>query len=310
MIRLRNTKAMSITELLVSTLLMGVTFAAIGELVVLNTFSTTKITNKTSSLSDTTVVLQRISQDVRLARAFGDYYAASDSRNTFPDTTTDPLYKGYIPVAGWPWQSQPSVAFPYTLGPRCLIIQQPVFFKDPVNDPLSSSYLPGQPQNPKNGFPLMLKKDCIQEDVPSTDIEYLDTVVYQVVPDPTAEGLYQLQMARFSVSESYTELPGGRLSINPPQTVLKGLVGPRDPINPTAPPVVFRYFQSGVTPTLLPVNDGVTASNTPSICGVAIYLEVRKPDTTSNSASPVTSGVHAEAFVRNNTRLTLTNYSP
>lgn len=66
----RNPSGLSMTELLVSTIMMGFCFAVIGELVVLNTLAATKLSNKTDSLTETRFAIERIKSDIRLGKTF------------------------------------------------------------------------------------------------------------------------------------------------------------------------------------------------------------------------------------------------
>ena len=65
----RSSRGMSVVELMVSALLMGLTMAAVGELVVMNTYSATRLTNATDGQYGCSRAIRRIGEDVRMASA-------------------------------------------------------------------------------------------------------------------------------------------------------------------------------------------------------------------------------------------------
>ena len=88
----RHSQGFSITELMLTTILLGVSMAVISELVVLTTLGTLRITNKAEGLTAARIALNRISTDVRHARAVGDFYGQGAGRLKFPDPDNNPLY--------------------------------------------------------------------------------------------------------------------------------------------------------------------------------------------------------------------------
>lgn len=321
----RNQSGVTIMEMVVASVLMGLTLSVIGELVYLNTYSATKVTNQADALSDARTALDHIASDVRAARAFGDFYAGPANRNQFPGDGNNPLFgAGQAPSGGWPpapWTGQP-----YYLSTQCLIVQQPVLFEDPQNDPTSPSYSAAAQINPQNGFPCMIAANSLGPSSPPSDMEDLDTVIYQVVADPNRAGQYLLQVMRlpgqpptdFSAGSPGTPLISSTRSlINPPQTVLRGIIGPLDPANPGAPPNVFHYYppyQQGTPPGAIITGsqNPVPSSSVPSLTGVGIDFEIQKPDSSSSNpaaVNPQILPIHGEAFMRSNTNIILTNFS-
>ena len=284
----RNQSGVTIMEMVVASVLMGLTLSVIGELVYLNTYSATKVTNQSDALSDARTALDHIASDVRAARAFGDFYATTN-KYQFPGDTNPFFGAGQVPSGGW--QAAPWPAPPYKLSTDCLIVQQPVLFEDPQNDPTSPSYNAAVQINPQNGFPCMIAADSLGGSSPPTDMEDLDTVIYQVVADPNRAGQYLLQVMRlpgqpptdFSTGSPGTPLISSTRSlINPPQTVLRGIVGPLDPAHPDpadpATPNVFHYYYQN-PPIILPTittdsQNPVLSSDVPYLVGVAIDFEV------------------------------------
>lgn len=255
--KLRRPEGLSITELLVSTILMGFCFAVIGELVVLNTLAATKLNNKTDGLSATRFAVERVKNDVRLGRAFLSRY------DTAATTLLDDA--------------------------QTLIIQQPVFFHDPVDS-----------NNAQNGFPLK-----------SNDKVISNIVVYKIVQDSTNPTEYLLQVSRFV--DPTAEWPRTNINYNvaapidPAVTILRGIVGPKDPMDPTKPPQVFQYIDStwdsinSRYSTSLVKTDANTMTN-----GVTVDIEIRR-GTNSNKKFATTFGTHFEAYLKYNRNAEPTN---
>lgn len=292
----RSQSGMSITELMVATVLIGYTLAVLGELVYYNTLASTKLTNKIDGQVGCSRALRRISEDIRQARIIGNIYSKTGVQ--YYANGTDPTIDlsvlaptGGFPAAPWPTP-------PYSLGPQTLIIQQPVLFSDPADK-----------TNPLNGFPVRLKKGDVSTSpvLPSTSSEYVDTVIYHLVPSTQSSGQYDLQVARFSglvpVSGPSGQVSKLRPLINPPQTVLTGIVGPLDPVNPGSPPVVFQYLTSPQDSSPITQPDSTTA---PKITGVSINVEVQTP-TSNSAASTSTTPAHLQAFLKNSRLVRLIN---
>ncbi len=308
----RSKKGTSLTELLMSVVLLGFSMAIIGELAIVSTMGTVRTTNKTDGLASARSAIDRISSDVRHARCFGDYYASAVERLTFP-SSTNPLYTKTAPSGGWP--AAPWQATPMTMSESCLILQIPVMFLDPSNDPSNSLYNPLSTENPRNGFPIMLPKNVSGE---LSDLENLDTVIYQVVPDPARSGEFLLQVARFPGAKINGLNTSYRGTINPPQTILKGLIGPKSNGAPvTELPRVFSYL--GRTPIGKPADSNMmskknlSAATIPSVLGIGIDLEIKKAGLTTTNGDgrdPQFLGIHREAFMRANRNLILNNFGP
>lgn len=308
--RLKN--GTSLTELLMSVILLGFSMAIVGELAFVSTRGTIRNTNKTDGLATARTALDRISTDVRHARCFGDHYANTGERMTFP-STTNPLYSKAVPQGGWP--AAPWQPIPMAMSESCLIIQIPVMFLDPVNDQSNPQYNPLAAENPRNGFPIMLPKTTSGA---LSDLENLDTVIYQVVPDPARSGEFQIQVARFPGAKINGLSTSYQSTINPPQTILKGLIGPKaNGSAATDLPQVFSYLGRAPigSPTGSPKMNKLALSNQvlPNILGVGIDLEIKKAGATTSDGDgkdPQYLGIHSEAFMRANRNLTLNNFGP
>ncbi len=287
----RTKRGASLVELLIAISLFGFLAAILTQLAINVTTASIKISNKTLGQEAARTAMNRMLADIRQARSIGDFYGAGGK---FP-APTNPIYGALPPTGGWPgppWNPN------MTLTPQVLVIQIPVFYQDKDNPDIVDA---AKPPNPFNGFPTMLRLDPAK---PSLNVENLDTVVYQVVPDLKKPEEYVLQVARFpgvkmtSLNNLQPEL------INPPQTILKGLVGPK--VGGGTVPNVFTYFGR-------PQNIGPYRKITPSAGtearGVGIDMEIRKlgDDQATVSRFPEYIGIHQEAFVGANTNMTLVN---
>lgn len=313
----RDNRGVTITEMMVAAVLLSLSFGVIGELVVLNTMANTKLTNKASGAHSIRTAIERVCSVVRQSRNLGDSSTPSDPSdvaylsdpaypNEFPNSANH-LYSSSVgPASGWPAAPWPGLR--YRLDAQTLIVQEPVLFLDPANDRLSPLYNPAAPSNPLNGLPIRTTKNINGSPVPS---EFLKTTVFKVLPDPTKPQEYILQMARFSgeapddVVASGTSLPS---SINPPQTLAKGIVGPRDPNDSNAPPVVFRYFQRNGMQITLTNPSQISQSSPTGLIGVSIDLEIKQPaQSTSSTQYDTYVGEHGEAIIRQSSNLNLRN---
>lgn len=298
--RERSRAAMSVVELLITMVIMSISMAAIAELVTLVTRSVVKSTNEIEGSAGLRSALNRICSDIRQAKFVGDSYGPDKSK--FP-ADQNPIYNTIrMPLGGWPsypWNSSNMV-----LGPTILILQIPVFFDDPNN-----------PNNAANGMPIMLEKDHYGNDDPKTNMENFDTVVYQVVPDAERPGEFLLQVARFTGTQNPNLLSKKLDDINPPQTILKGIVGPQLATQsngqPSTYPAVFSYLTrvNGAPPIREVVP---TSANVETISGVGIDLKTKNTGiktTQGDGLAPNMLGVHQETFLQYNRNMSLRNTS-
>jgi len=294
----RNTNGMTLTELLVSTVLMGTVLAVIGELVYMNTYASTKLTNSVDGQVGCSRATRRIAEDIRAAQIIGNIFARDQM--TFPDVgnPNDPAASS-TPTAGWP--GSPWTTIPYALGPQTLILQQPAYylslsdFQNPQNPP----------QDPLTGFPLILLAGSITGGVPSVDTLYVDTVVYQLVKSTVNTGTYELQVARFPGNPNSTN-PTLRQPLNPPQTVLTGIIGPINPTDGTGIPCVFQYLTgNGTIPAGMQTIEPISYPTAPPL-GVSINLEVQTPPN-GVGANIRYVGTHVESYLKCSQHIKLTN---
>lgn len=268
-----------------SALLMGLCMAAIGELIYLNSYASTKLTNTVDGQVGASRTLRRITGDIRGARIVGNLFASS-APNMIPDQSAASLdpYKTLAPSGGWPGFPWPTI--PYQLSSRTLILQLPTYYKNPFGS------------DPLNGFPLM------QTGVQGNLVECVDTLVYQLVESNTNPDTFDLQVACFPGNPA--PLDGspisstGRPLINPPMTILTGIVGPTNPIDGTNIPSIFQYLSAPNVATF----PGNTLPAT--IVGVSINMEVQTPASGAGTNIRVVP-VHVEAFLKSSSNLRMSN---
>lgn len=288
----RSKNGISILEMVVAIAILTGSLAVFSELATLLTIGSLTTTNKVEGLAAARTAMNRIAADVRQARAIGDCYADnSTARLQFP-AATNPIYGTYYgappPIPSWP-------IYPWNmtmkLSSTILILQVPVTYENPGS--------------PVDGMPLTLT--IAQGAKPPIKMENLDTIVYEVVPDDSRPGQYLIQVARFPGQPIAGLTTSANRRINPPQTILKGLVGPSLRSSGSNIPSVFTFlprFNSGppvVTPTALDID---------SIGGVGIDIEIKNTGLDGNQGDgrfPQIMGFHSEAFMRSNRNMTLNN---
>ncbi len=292
--RPRLSRGISLVELLVTLSIVMISMAALSEMAVLMTRASVTTTNKVDGLAAARFAINRISSDVRQARAVGDSYGTGAERVRFP-AVTNPKYGslfGTAPTAGTNWPPPP-----WTLSDSVLVLQIPVLYEDPNN-----------PSNLANGMPLMLPMDHFRAGVPPVNMENFDTVVYQIVPDPDRLGEFLLQVARFP-GEQIRQVPSKAVAaINPPQTILKGLTGPTTTASGSLPSV-FSYLAPQLSSVPF-TSVSPSTVNPDAIRGVGVDLQIKNTGLTAQQGDgnyPQFVGIHAESFMRNNIGMPLYN---
>ncbi len=276
----------SLVEMLVSVAIMGIVTAGISEMMLMNSQGTWKLFNRVDSLNAARTAVDRIAMNVRMARNIGDIYGQSIPEgdpvvyvdygtNYFP-APNNPMYGGgQTPAGGWP--SSPWTGKPYILSNQCLVVQIPIF--------------------DNSGFP---KKFAEGTGTPpaTTDLDNVDTYVYMVLPDPTQAGTFMLQVASFNSPES------ARPALNPPRTILRGIVGPLDPS--TQQPRVFQFLDvAGVPLDYIGATTATYSGVISNYTGVIVNLEIKREQVEQTEKNSSTLGIKSEIFMRNNTLATL-----
>jgi len=260
--------------MLVSIVLFSFTMLAVTEMTLLVTKGSVKVSNTAEGLNAARVAINRINHDVRLAKMVG-----VASQQVLP-----------TPAAGFPgppWNQN------LNLSDSVLLLQIPVFYDD-----LQDS------TNPFNGMPIMVQQKLGSADTPS-NMENFDVVVYQVVPDPDRQSEFLLQVARFPGKLPPALKSNQYEAINPPRTILRGLIGPFSKTS-TSLPSIFSYM--GKLTATAPY-----AKCDPSkviVSGVAVDLEIKNTGTQTGDG-PYTRqlGLHSQTYLRANKNMTLNNTS-
>lgn len=268
----RRQNGMTLTEVLVGTLLMGFTMAVLAEFMAGVLFASTKLTNQFEGQSELRNAMSRMRFDVRSARNFGDSYSSRPSIY-FPETGNW-LYSSTPPTGGWPSEWGPT---PYRLDGQTLIMQIPATL------PETSGVLAGVPLK-------IAKGQAVNGVSTESEMDDLDTVIYKVVPDQTDNTIYSLQVATFPGASNQNKI------INPPQTLIHGITGPK--INAgSSVPEVFRYLSENGS-------GGINLQTSPtellSATGVRVDIEVRRPIKSATAGKQKNSSAHLEVFTRLN----------
>lgn len=306
----RKEQGSSLVELLVSVSIMSIAAAGVLSLAVMGGKSSMRIFNKLDSTNAARNVIDRIGRDIRTARNLGDIFQEEPNdgevENTEDDNNNDddvvietlaspefpsadnPLYgAGQTPTGGWP--TNPWPAPPYTLDNTTLVVQMPIF-----------NY---------NGFPTAIAKDYGNPPA-ITILDNVDTYVYKVLPDTANPGEYMMQVCMFpgrALVAGVDDAPGvtqvqlnalARPVLNPPRTILKGIIGPKD----TAGNLKVFQFVSSQNPT--PLDTVTDTSLIPNLTGAIVNLELKRQNAGASTASTI--GIKSEVFLRNNTLSTTT----
>jgi len=281
-----RTSGFSLVEMMVSVFIMGMVTAGISEMMLMNSQGTWKLYNRVDSINAARNAIDRIAMNVRMARNIGDIYGQSVPEgdpvvsvdfgtNYFP-APNNPMYgASQTPSGGWP--SSPWPTKPYILSNQCLIVQVPIF--------------------DDNGFPKKWPKDTGSPPAES-NLDNVDTYVYMVLPDATKPGTYMMQVA--CIASPNTTRP----ILNPPRTILRGIVGPVDSVSQKLK--VFQFLTVDGVPqdyigSTQASYDGVISNYT----GVVVNLEIKREQTEQTEKNSTTLGIKSEIFMRNNTLATI-----
>lgn len=266
----RNTKGVSITELLVTAILLGVSLAAVAEVMSMCVLTNTKLTNQFDTQFAMSVGIDRLKHDVRTAN---EVVFTTPGDPSIP--STPPEFPGERSNA------------------QTLILRLPITYLDKKNDPGSPDYVSSAPLNPLNGILL-----------PGYDM-----VMYKVIPDPDRPNQYKMEISRKGPPKFKEDSTCSyRSEIFPAQTVLKGIIGPTEPGSPPgSPPSVFKYLcrfngTSALTGVSALTSNASAIPNAISGCsGIGIDIEMRQNGDSAQSQQTAfddVRGAHAEAFLR------------
>jgi len=302
--RIRSrTKGVTVTELLVSSVLMGVAMAVLGEMMVLLTIQASKNNNRWTAMDNARIAIQRISNDVRQAGAFGDTYAkpSSNNRKQFP-APDNPVYGSGVGTI-------------FILNPQTLIIQSPTFYTDEKNYVGGPSYDKNAPRSPYNVVPMKIA----QTDVADTpilnrdwDLNNVDTTIYQVVEDSSNIGNWKMVRSFFPgarIQNLPTENPTAARQVIRDQTVVTNIVGPFPKSGATAPQVFSYFYRDAFSGKIAQLSTTTFSDQEVDLLrGVGVDLEISKAGDSSGVGKSESLGIHHESFLRSNISSPRLNY--
>lgn len=262
--RRRNTSGVSITELLVASILLGVSLAAVAEVMSMCVLANSKLTRQADTQSAMRVSLERLKRDIRTANKI---------------VSSTPEFPGEISNA------------------QTLIMQLPVYYYDKKNDPGSTDYDSSAAQNALNGLPLPGYDAVMYKVVQDPDPLVQNQFVLQlsrrisetrrngtILPDPTC---------------SYTPeiFPAQQIAKGIIGPVAPGAA-------PGSSPVIFTFLarnSTSVGVSTLTSAGSVIPSVVTGTTGVGVDIEIKQNSVNSQTATAFDDvrGAHAEAFLRN-----------
>lgn len=155
--RRRNTTGgVSITELLVASILLGVSLAAVAEVMSMCVLANTKLTKQVDTSSSMRVAIDRLKRDIRMASEI------VSSTTEFPGEFSNS---------------------------QTLIMHVPIFYLDKKNDPASSDYVSSAPQNGLNGVPIPGYYAVMYKVIPDPDPAVQNQFLMQVTRKLSATAL-------------------------------------------------------------------------------------------------------------------------
>lgn len=320
----RSATGMSLVELLVVVLIMGLVSAAAFAVLVNSMNQGNVINNKTETLDKVRNALEKFAREVRMARTIGDDYGniqnlgynITDPRSgavvpasvvsgskTFP-STNDPLYGNGAPPPpnGWPVWVDGNTYTTFVCDNTTCVFQIPIF---DVN-----GFAIGIPKNWKSAGSTVNVANYtgLQED--------MNTYIYKVLADPNSPGQYALQYAVFPGYDPASNNVGPAASQLGPITLVTHIIGPINPA--TGRPRTFEYLDktAGVagsqntlpagTPEDTPISNG--NGNNGEYCGnysgIIFNLEVASNSYSNIAANVKPLALKTEVFLRNNTQAT------
>lgn len=327
---------LTIVELLVTTLIMGLISTAMFGMLITTLSTSKRLNNKLDSIDAARSALDKLGRDIRMARNLGDVNSNMVSQSVTIDGVTtveqavggsavfpsvnNPLYGGGVKQPpeggasngpGWPWGISQYDLNASSNRNKLLIIQIPIF--------------------DNSGFPTVIPPGTgnINAALLTQSKENVETHIYRLVPDPDPQnaGEYLLQ---------WVKIPGmlpGQSGANPslmtasnatasglsaigytcrpcqPQTLVSGIVGP---LGADGQPRIFQFLaknQATADDTIRNLNSAGEAQWIANdYQGVAVTMEIRQHKNTSKVGTtyktPGVLAVKQEVYIRNNSTAT------
>lgn len=242
----------SLVSLLVATTIFSFVAMSIMGLMSVNVLETSKLNSRTDNMMAARFGMDKMARLVRMARNLGDIQGQVPlTSNNYSEAPNGPTGDYFTAIQGDSGVTQAQV----NAGTAC---NTSASFPTIANP----DYGPGKAGNGAftgsawgGGGSLTLSADTLIVQVPVFDangypvssnaggagqrVVALDTYVYRVVPDPerTAAGnnevnYFKLQVCVYPSLSGTTNRPPG-MATGVPQTVMSGIVGPVDPLNPS-----------------------------------------------------------------------------
>lgn len=271
----RSKSGVSLTELMVSSILLGVSLAVVAELMSLAVLADTKLNKQFDAQTALRIALSRIKQDVRIAKKV---------------VYSTPEFPGEVSNA------------------QTLILHLPVYFLDKKNDPRSTEYVQSAPQNPLNGIPLWGRNF----NVPSEkQISGYDAVMYKIVrnTEQANSNDFKIEVSqRYQINAVLDSSSSHRQEIYPPETLAKGIIGPLAvDAGPDSVPKVFTFLSyrqdpaNADIPKVSLIQESLLAAQIDGTAGIGIDLEIRKTLSSASEVQLASESVrasHTEVFLK------------
>jgi type II secretory pathway pseudopilin PulG len=310
--KLRDASGTTLVEMMISVVCTSLITMAMFSVIWMNTIIQAKSGNNLDAANAARIAIDRIGRDAREARSLGDVYGEDIVLSSAPPMTgtsgtdyfpsaNDPIYAGGATPAGGVWPTTwPTDACPnpgrYLLSNRCLIIQVPVYDSNgwPTQIPVSNPYVAGLP-TPMQG-----------------NQANVETHIYRVLDDPANPGQYLLQLFVAPGRAAPGYVPAEHTF--GPQTLVKGIVGPKNAQNE---PAIFQFIArrgslDDTNPSGQPQDSIPEASpgvkRLANFTGIIVNLEVTRSD--YGRSKPVTLAFKQEVFIRNNAMSTSVGNPP
>ncbi|MBX9669494.1 MAG: hypothetical protein K2X93_17865 [Candidatus Obscuribacterales bacterium] len=267
----RNSRGLSLTELLLGSLLLGVSLAVVAELMALCVMANVKLTRQFDAQAAARIAVDRIKRDVRMAQSIQTEITID--KDNYPSEIK-------------------------RLTAQKLILHMPIHYLDKRNDPVDSQYSPGSALNPLNGITLKGYYEVVYDLV--ADSQRPGEFVLQMTCEKNELGpvdetcSYRKEVLRTN-----------------PQRIVSGIIGPLEVNAATgSPPRIFSYISkrpnTSIYPGRLDMLKDVALVNTSAVRGISLVgvdLEVKRTDVDAQTAESSTVldktlGVHAEVGLR------------
>lgn len=265
----RKPLGVSLTELLVGSVLMGISLAVVAELMSLCVLANTKLFRQFDASTGIHFALERIKRDVRMAR---------EVRGTLTLEERDSLGRNVTSSAS------------------VLILRLPIQFQSKSNDPTSELFDSAAPQHPFTGYTIPGYYLVLYEVLPDLQRpgEFKITTTSRRMPKDevyqSGENKWFFEHASFK--KDVTE-----------QVIATGIVGPHATgAVDGSTPKIFSFIAKNPAQNgrLDLINDSMMWNELASrgVMGVGVDLELKRGELTEGSIANETAAIHSETMLR------------